>query len=122
YMPLQGLKEVPTKRSWSPYGLRAWPGQESMITRLPSVAPSRMLPRLSTSAGCTPKNGRAAEPGFIAWAPGSGVIRQAPVSVCHQVSTIGQRRSEERRVGKECRSRWETDAEERSKDVQASRQ
>ena len=26
-------------------------------------------------------------------APGNGLIRQAPVSVCHQVSTIGQRPS-----------------------------
>ena len=29
--------------------------------------------------------------GRVAWAPGSGVIRWPPVSVCHQVSTIGQR-------------------------------
>ena len=34
-----------------------------------------------------------AEPGFCAIAPGSGVIRMPPVSVCHQVSTIGQRLS-----------------------------
>ena len=31
--------------------------------------------------------------GFKAVAPGSGVIRMPPVSVCHQVSTIGQRSS-----------------------------
>ena len=42
---------------------------------------------------CTPKNGRVAEPGFSCVAPGSGVIRMPPVSVCHQVSTIGQRSS-----------------------------
>ena len=40
-----------------------------------------------------PKNGRVAEPGFSRVAPGSGVIRMPPVSVCHQVSTIGQRSS-----------------------------
>ena len=32
-----------------------------------------------------------AEPGLVAVMPGSGVIMIAPVSVCHQVSTIGQR-------------------------------
>ena len=38
-----------------------------------------------------PGNGRVAEPGLVATAPGSGVIMMPPVSVCHQVSTIGQR-------------------------------
>src|SRR5581483_4163414 len=38
-----------------------------------------------------PGNGRVAEPGFVVTMPGSGVIRMPPVSVCHQVSTIGQR-------------------------------
>ena len=32
-----------------------------------------------------------AEPGFVDAIPGSGVIMIAPVSVCHHVSTIGQR-------------------------------
>ena len=32
-----------------------------------------------------------AEPGFAACAPGSVVIMMLPVSVCHQVSTTGQR-------------------------------
>ena len=41
--------------------------------------------------GFTPGSGRVAEPGFSAVAPGSGLIRMPPVSVCHQVSTIGQR-------------------------------
>ena len=40
-----------------------------------------------------PKNGRVAEPGLSGVAPGSGVIRMPPVSVCHHVSTIGQRPS-----------------------------
>ena len=39
----------------------------------------------------TPGNGRVAEPGFSVVIPGSGVIRIIPVSVCHQVSTIGVR-------------------------------
>ena len=32
-----------------------------------------------------------AEPGLRVVAPGSGLIMMAPVSVCHHVSTIGQR-------------------------------
>ena len=52
-----------------------------------------MAPFSSTSAGFTPKNGRVAEPGFCAIAPGRGVMRMPPVSVCHQVSTMGQRPS-----------------------------
>jgi len=32
-----------------------------------------------------------AEPGFVVVTPGSGVIMIIPVSVCHHVSTIGQR-------------------------------
>ena len=51
------------------------------------------LPSSSTSSGWTPKNGRVAEPALRSVAPGSGVIRMPPVSVCHQVSTIGQRLS-----------------------------
>src|SRR5882724_5656110 len=38
-----------------------------------------------------PGNGRVAEPGLSTVTPGSGVIRMWPVSVCHQVSTTGQR-------------------------------
>jgi hypothetical protein len=36
-----------------------------------------------------PGNGKVALPGFVVVTPGSGVIRIWPVSVCHQVSTIG---------------------------------
>ncbi len=36
-----------------------------------------------------PGNARIAEPGLQAVTPGSGLIIIAPVSVCHQVSTIG---------------------------------
>src|SRR5688572_5030485 len=38
-----------------------------------------------------PGNGVVAEPGFRDVTPGNGVIIIMPVSVCHQVSTIGQR-------------------------------
>src|ERR1700704_4276471 len=69
------------------------PGQLSVRQRLPLIAPSRTLPSASTSCGFTPGRGLAQEPGLSGVAPGSGLIRQAPVSVCHQVSTIGQRPS-----------------------------
>jgi hypothetical protein len=51
------------------------------------------LPSVSTIAGWMPKKGLVAEPGLRSVAPGSGVIRMPPVSVCHQVSTIGTRPS-----------------------------
>ena len=38
-----------------------------------------------------PGSGFVAEPGVVATAPGTGEIMIAPVSVCHHVSTIGQR-------------------------------
>ena len=38
-----------------------------------------------------PGSGVIAEPGLVAVAPGRGLIMMAPVSVCHQVSTTGQR-------------------------------
>src|SRR5215475_7295740 len=38
-----------------------------------------------------PGNGLVAEPGLRVVTPGSGVMRMCPVSVCHQVSTKGQR-------------------------------
>jgi hypothetical protein len=38
-----------------------------------------------------PGRGAIAEPGLAAVTPGSGEIIAAPVSVCHQVSTIGVR-------------------------------
>src|SRR5438105_13331441 len=36
-----------------------------------------------------PGKGRVADPGFVGIAPGIGDTMMAPVSVCHQVSTIG---------------------------------
>lgn len=38
-----------------------------------------------------PGSGSVHEPGLVGVAPGSGVIMWPPVSVCHQVSTMGQR-------------------------------
>src|SRR5215469_17264512 len=49
------------------------------------------VPSFVTTSGTIPKNGRVADPGFVGTAPGIGAIMIAPVSVCHHVSTIGQR-------------------------------
>ena len=46
-----------------------------------------------TRTGSMPKKGSEAEPGFWGHTPGRGAIMWAPVSVCHQVSLIGQRSS-----------------------------
>jgi hypothetical protein len=39
----------------------------------------------------TPGSGSVHDPGLVDVTPGTGEIMMAPVSVCHQVSTIGQR-------------------------------
>ena len=44
-----------------------------------------------TTRAMMPGSGSVAEPGFVGVAPGSGEIIIAPVSVCHHVSTMGQR-------------------------------
>ena len=57
------------------------------------VGPLTSLPSSSTMSASMPGSGSVQEPGLVGVAPGSGVIMIAPVSVCHQVSTIGQRSS-----------------------------
>src|SRR5215210_684123 len=61
-----------------------------MISFPPTFGPTS-LPLSSTIIGSTPKNGSVPLPGLVGVAPGNGVIMIAPVSVCHHVSTIGQR-------------------------------
>src|SRR5438477_357596 len=63
-------------------------GRRSVRNPPPS---STIEPSFRTTAASTPGNGLVAEPGFVFVIPGSGVIMIWPVSVCHQVSTIGQR-------------------------------
>src|SRR6185369_11397146 len=70
-------------RSMEGHGLR-------MTSLPPWLAPSS-LPASSTTAASTPKKGSVAVPGLVGVAPGRGVIMWPPVSVCHHVSTIGQR-------------------------------
>ena len=41
-------------------------------------------------AACTPGSGSVQEPGLVEVTPGTGEIMMPPVSVCHQVSTMGQ--------------------------------
>src|SRR5258707_1334728 len=66
-------------------------GQGLRITRNPPALAGCSMPSLLTTAGSIPKNGLVQEPGLVAVAPGSGEIMMQPVSVCHQVSTIGHR-------------------------------
>ncbi|MOA04424.1 hypothetical protein D3C78_1239760 [compost metagenome] len=78
-------------RCGSPYTLRICPGQLALIASMPLPGPSMSLPWSSSSTGCTPNIGWVAHPGFIRWLLTSGLIMMPPVSVCHQVSTMGQR-------------------------------
>src|SRR5579862_415734 len=71
--------------------VRSIAGQGLRMTRYPPEPSGTGLPSIVTISGATPKNGLVAEPGLVAIAPGMGVIMMEPVSVCHQVSTIGQR-------------------------------
>ena len=66
-------------------------GHGRVRTNRPPVLRGTSLPASSTTLGTMPKNGSVAEPGFVGVTPGSGVTMMAPVSVCHHVSTIGQR-------------------------------
>src|ERR1700685_3547129 len=66
-------------------------GQGCLITRNPPEHGGTVTPSRVTTSAITPGKGRVAEPGLVAIAPGSGEIIAAPVSVCHQVSTMGQR-------------------------------
>ena len=71
--------------------VRAIEGQGLRMTRSPPWPAGTGSPSLVTTSGTTPKNGRVTEPGLAGIAPGMGAIRMEPVSVCHQVSTMGQR-------------------------------
>src|SRR5205085_2043755 len=66
------------------------PGHGRRSVRKPPPS-STIEPSFFTTAASTPGNGVVADPGFVSVMPGSGVIMMWPVSVCHHVSTIGQR-------------------------------
>ena len=65
-------------------------GQGRVRARKPPPTLTTSPPSLRISAEM-PGNGFVADPGFRFVTPGSGVIMIAPVSVCHHVSTTGQR-------------------------------
>ncbi len=73
--------------------MRIWPGQLSVMHKTPSVAVSvcTLAVAGSSTSGLMPKKGLVADPGFCGIAPGMGVMICPPVSVCQNVSTIGQR-------------------------------
>ena len=58
--------------------------QKSLPGRWEAPAPAS-----STIAASTPRTGRVQEPGTVGVAAGCGEIMWPPVSVCHQVSTMG---------------------------------
>ncbi len=69
---------------------RSIPGHGRVSARYPPPT-STGVPSSRMTSALMPGNGCVAEPGFVRVMPGSGVIRMCPVSVCHHVSTIGQR-------------------------------
>src|SRR5271155_5299940 len=71
--------------------VRAIEGHGLRITKRPPCPAGTGSPNFVTTSGTIPGKGRVAEPGFVGTAPGRGVSMIAPVSVCHHVSTIGQR-------------------------------
>src|SRR5580765_6091996 len=70
--------------------VRSIPGQGLLMMRKPPDPSGTGLPSMVTISGTTPGMGRV-DPGLVAIAPGIGEIMMWPVSVCHHVSTIGQR-------------------------------
>src|SRR5271163_3566989 len=71
--------------------VRSMEGQGFWIVRYPVSPGPTGSPFMLTTFAMMPGSGRVAEPGFVGVAPGRGEIRIEPVSVCHQVSTMGQR-------------------------------
>src|ERR1043165_3457375 len=70
--------------------VRAIEGHGRVMTRNPF--PDLIdFPFSSKISVATPGSGLVAEPGLVGVAPGMGEIMVQPVSVCHQVSTMGQR-------------------------------
>ncbi len=79
------------KRSGSLYSVRSIDGHGCVSTSRPWPSSIGSPVDSSRTSANTPGNGCVAEPGLVAVMPGSGVIMMPPVSVCHHVSTIGQR-------------------------------
>src|SRR6187549_1942705 len=71
--------------------VRNMEGHGFLMTRYPPEPSGTLSPERVTTSAMMPGNGFVPEPGLVGIAPGKGLIMIAPVSVCHQVSTIGQR-------------------------------
>src|ERR1700694_3711490 len=69
---------------------RSIDGQGRLRVRYPPPS-FTTSPESSTTSAWMPGRGKVADPGLSVVAPGSGEIMMAPVSVCHHVSTTGQR-------------------------------
>ena len=70
---------------------RSIDGHGRLNTRYPPPGIPTAAPASSTMFASMPGSGNVALPGFSVVAPGSALIMIAPVSVCHHVSTTGQR-------------------------------
>ena len=68
---------------------RSIDGHGSVITSSPPLPAPTGVPSSLTTSIEMPGIGTWALPGFVVVMPGSGLTMIAPVSVCHQVSTIG---------------------------------
>src|SRR5271155_4795176 len=66
-------------------------GHGFSIIKYPVSPGATDSPFIFTTRAAIPGSGKVAEPGFAGVAPGKTEIMIEPVSVCHQVSTIGQR-------------------------------
>jgi hypothetical protein len=67
------------------------PGHGNLIHKFPlTLFPIISFPFSSTIIGCIPGKGKVACAGFKGVTPAIGEIKIPPVSVCHQVSTMGQ--------------------------------
>src|SRR5262245_15543029 len=66
-------------------------GHGRLMTRYPPSFVATDFPSRDITSASMPGKGSVAEPGLVGIAPGIGVIMIEPVSVCHQVSTIGHR-------------------------------
>src|SRR5437870_13181824 len=78
-------------RAGSRHTLMSIAGQRCESTREPRFPTGTGRPFSSTTSAAIPGNGCVADPGFVVVTPGNGVMRIMRVSVCHHVSTIGQR-------------------------------
>ena len=64
-------------------------GYGRLMTKAPASSTSHFCPCSFTTSAIIPGSGKVQDPGLVAITPGTGASMIEPVSVCHQVSTIG---------------------------------